>query len=158
MDYAIALGSNLGDRLGNFERAIKLIEERCGTVVLRSQILETLPVNHPSTPELRQPMYLNGVIVLRSLLLPEPLLDRLLEIERELGRDRERSQRWGPREIDLDIVAAENLMFFSPRLTVPHPEMHRRAFVLKPLAQVLPEWRHPVLAKTAAELAAQVAA
>ena len=101
-----------------------------GNVVARSSIYETAPIG----PD--QPDYLNAVLVVDTLLGPRPLLAMCLEIERELGR--ERRERWGPRVIDLDILLYADAVLDTPGLTVPHPRMHERRFVLEPLAEAWP--------------------
>lgn len=101
-----------------------------GTIVERSSVWETAPIG----PE--QPDYLNAVLVLDTLLGPRPLLDRCLEIEREAGR--ERRERWGPRVLDLDVLLYSDAVLDAPGLTVPHPRMTERRFVLAPLAEAWP--------------------
>ena len=145
MKVAIAFGSNLGDRHHFITRAIELIEERVGHVECVSTIIETEPLLHPEHPTLNQQNFLNGALVAKTALAPLEVLNRLLAIEQELGRVR--TVHWGPRQIDLDIIACDDLIIDEPRLKVPHPEMQKRDFVLKPLSEVWPEWKHPVLGK-----------
>ncbi len=101
-----------------------------------------------------QPWYLNAVAQLRTRLAPEELLRVLHRVEQELGRVRR--QHWGPRIIDLDLLLYNGVILSGPDLAVPHPEMHRRAFVLAPLAEINPQAWHPVLDKSAAELLAEL--
>jgi 2-amino-4-hydroxy-6-hydroxymethyldihydropteridine diphosphokinase len=150
---ALALGANLGDREATFEQAIALIGADIGRVAGRSSFHETEAVIHPDDPAQAYPPYLNAVVVAQTSLAPAAILDRLQAIERRLGRDRGReAARWRPRLIDLDIVALEDLVVDEAGLAIPHPEMHRRAFVLVPMAEIWPEWRHPRLGLTVREL------
>ncbi len=130
----IGLGSNLGDRAGWLQKALqKLIASPAIELVQVSSIYETDPVG-----KIDQPMFLNQVVEVRSTLAPEELLDRLLHIEAELGR--ERRERWGPRIIDLDLLAYGNRQAQTNRLVLPHAELHRRRFVLAPWAEMAPEF------------------
>ena len=135
----VAVGSNLGVPLDQLRRAALALEAL--TLGSRwSSLYRTLPVGGPAG----QPDYLNGVALLRlkpSWREPQALLERLLTIERQQGR--ERRVRWGPRTLDLDLLALGERVVTSPRLTLPHPRMMERAFVLAPLCELLPEWRHP---------------
>jgi 2-amino-4-hydroxy-6-hydroxymethyldihydropteridine diphosphokinase len=130
----VGLGSNLGDRRAVLARAAAEVE-RLGTAAERSSLYETQPVGPP------QPLFLNGALALETELGPLSLLDALLDIERRLGRIR--AERWGPRLIDLDILWTDSGTFASARLTVPHPELRRRAFALRPLLDVAPAARDP---------------
>lgn len=123
----IGLGSNVGDRLTILREAATRLEP-LGTGVARSSVYETAPLGPP------QPDYLNAVVSLRTTLEPLALLEALLAVERSLGR--ERRERWGPRTIDLDLLAMEDLAVHVPGLTVPHPEIRHRAFVLRPWLEV----------------------
>lgn len=127
---AIAIGSNLGDRAENLRRAVERLA-RLGVVRARSPIFETPPVGPP------QPDYFNAAVLVETALEPEPLLSELLSIERELGRVR--GERWGPRVIDLDLIAYGAQVVDRPGLSVPHPEAAKRAFVLVPLCEVAPD-------------------
>jgi len=125
----VGLGSNLGDRLANLQRAVDLLAEREGVRVIRtSRIYETAPVGPP------QPDYLNSVTELETTLSARELLEACLGVEREMGR--ERAERWGPRVIDLDLLTYGREEIDEPGLTVPHPRMHERAFVLVPLLEL----------------------
>jgi 2-amino-4-hydroxy-6-hydroxymethyldihydropteridine diphosphokinase len=153
----IALGANLGDREASFARAMEGIEERIGEVLARSAWRETPPLVLPGEDPADHPPYLNGVVVVETALAPLAILAALHAIERELGRDRRSEEkRWQPRLVDLDLVAVDDLVIEEPGLTLPHPRMQDRDFVLGPLVEVWPDWRHPLLGLTAAELLARL--
>ena len=139
----IALGSNLGDRRENLNRALQALGEHPGLQITRiSPFHETAPVGGPSS----QFMFLNAAAELRTELGPEGLLQWLLDVEERLGRIR--AERNAPRTIDLDLLFYENLVRPGPDPVVPHPRLHERAFVLGPLAHIAPEFRHPAMGKT----------
>ena len=143
----IALGSNLGDRQGHLDRAISRLGELPGVrVSKRSSLYETAPVGGPAG----QGSYLNAVVEVASELGPEELLTRLHTIESDLGRVR--TVRDGPRTIDLDILLHGDLVLDTPRLTLPHPRLHERLFVLEPLAEIAPGVLHPKLGLTVSQL------
>jgi 2-amino-4-hydroxy-6-hydroxymethyldihydropteridine diphosphokinase len=125
----VGLGANLGDRERTIRRAVELLPD----VVAVSQLIETDPVGYVD-----QPRFLNGVAALETELPPRALLERLLEIERSLGRTRD-GPRFGPRTIDLDLLLYGDEQIDEPGLTVPHPRMHERRFVLEPLAELAPD-------------------
>jgi 2-amino-4-hydroxy-6-hydroxymethyldihydropteridine diphosphokinase len=151
----VALGANLGDRRATLERAVRLIGSELGRVEARSRWLATPALIHPDDPARSYPEFLNGAVVLRTPLAPAAILQRLHAIEARLGRDRStETARWRPRLIDLDLIAVDDLVLDEPDLRLPHPEMHRRDFVLAPLCEVCPDWRHPLLGRTARELLA----
>lgn len=153
----MALGANLGDRQATLARAVDLIGEEIGPVEARSAWLETEALIHPDDPATAYPPYLNGVLVARTDLEPPEILRRLHAVEARLGRDRSReTARWRPRTVDLDLVALEDAVVDTPALRLPHPEMHRRRFVLAPMVEVWPDWRHPQLGATTAELLARL--
>jgi 2-amino-4-hydroxy-6-hydroxymethyldihydropteridine diphosphokinase len=129
----LGLGSNLGDRMANLQRAIDLLAGRPGIQVLRSsRVYETDPVGGPA-----QPPYLNAVVEVATRLSPQELLEVCLAVERRLGRVR--GERWGPRTIDIDLLTYGREELNEPSLTVPHPRMHERAFVLVPLLELAPD-------------------
>ena len=128
----IGLGSNLGNREENIEKAILLIEENGIKILKRSSIIETDPVGGPP-----QGKFLNAVIKVETLLGPLNLLKILQDIESKLGRVREIYQ--GPRTMDLDILIFGDLIMQTPQLTIPHPRMFEREFVLTPLREIAAE-------------------
>jgi 2-amino-4-hydroxy-6-hydroxymethyldihydropteridine diphosphokinase len=129
----VGLGANLGDREATLGRAIEfLAEEQEIEVVGISSFRETDPVGYAD-----QPRFLNGAVALETSLTPRDLLDRLLEIERRLGRTRE-SPRYGPRTIDLDLLLYGDVVVDEPGLKVPHPRLAERRFALEPLAELDP--------------------
>jgi 2-amino-4-hydroxy-6-hydroxymethyldihydropteridine diphosphokinase len=149
----VALGANLGDREATLARAVELIGGEIGPVEARSAWLATEALIHPDDPATAYPPYLNGVLLARTALEPEEVLRRLHAIEAQLGRERNReTARWRPRTVDLDLVALDDVTLDTPELRLPHPEMHKRRFVLAPMAEVWPDWRHPRLGATTAEL------
>jgi 2-amino-4-hydroxy-6-hydroxymethyldihydropteridine diphosphokinase len=146
----LSLGSNVGDREQNLRDAIERIRP-VGHVIRVSSIYETEPVEVTDQPE-----FLNCAVKLETSLKPEELMHRLLEIEKAIGRQRDRKK--GPRTIDIDILLGGDAVVNTAELTIPHPAMHRRRFVLEPLAEIAPEARHPVFKKTIQELLAELPA
>jgi len=143
----LGMGSNLGPREKQLKRAIGELASLPQTEVLNlSSLYETEPVGVKE-----QPLFLNLVMVLRTEIPPEELLQQLKGIESRMGRGKGR--RWGPRPIDLDILLYDHLILNSPRLVIPHPRMHQRLFVLLPLAELAPQLIHPVLGKRIGQLA-----
>ncbi|ACB09255.1 MAG TPA: 2-amino-4-hydroxy-6-hydroxymethyldihydropteridine diphosphokinase [Thermotoga sp.] len=141
----IALGSNLGDRQRNIEKALEEMNKRNIKVETVSSIIETEPYGYED-----QPRFLNAVCIAQTPLSPHELLNTLLQIERNMGRVR--TIRWGPRIIDLDIVFYEDLVLSEEDLIIPHPDAHNRTFVLEPLCEIAPDLIHPVMGKTVREL------
>jgi 2-amino-4-hydroxy-6-hydroxymethyldihydropteridine diphosphokinase len=133
----VGLGSNLGDREQNLLAALARFDAE-GWLVRRSSFRETDPVGVTD-----QPRFVNAVAELRTGLGPRELLDRLLGIERELGRERARERRWGPRIIDLDLLLFGDEVIEEPGLTVPHPRLAGRRFVLEPLVELAPDLELP---------------
>ena len=143
----LSLGSNLGDRAANLDRAVETLSEIGIRVLRRSSIYETEPVDF-----LAQPWFLNCVVEAETSLAPRPLLEELQAIERKLGSHKLVSK--GPRIIDLDILFYETQVIHEAAMEIPHPRLADRRFVLIPLVEIAPELCHPVLRKTAAELLA----
>jgi 2-amino-4-hydroxy-6-hydroxymethyldihydropteridine diphosphokinase len=142
----IGVGANLGEPRRQVELSLRLLGEAEEVEVRRvSSLFLTPPLGPPG-----QPWYVNAVAQVRTRLTAEELLRLLHSIEQALGR--ERRERWGPRLIDLDLLLYNGEIMAGADLTLPHPEMHRRAFVLAPLAEIAPNAWHPVLHKTAREL------
>ncbi|MCI0446540.1 2-amino-4-hydroxy-6-hydroxymethyldihydropteridine diphosphokinase [bacterium] len=144
MGVFLALGSNLGDREANLRNAINALPPMVN-VVRESPIYETEPWGFED-----QPKFLNQVVEAETDLPPFELLSYIKKIETELGR--EPTFRYGPRLIDLDILFYDNLIIRRPTLTIPHPKLHERSFVLTPLADLAPDFMHPVLHKTIQQL------
>ena len=153
MEVVIALGANLGNPAETFEQAIERIEADVGEVIARSSFHQTKALIHPDSDEQSQPDYLNAVIVVSASFELEEVFERLLAIEASFGRDRKLEiGRWQSRTLDLDIIAAGQTQLCTDQLVVPHPEMHRREFVLGPMHEVAPDWVHPQLKKTVSEM------
>lgn len=142
----VGVGSNVGDREATIRAALETLDRQGGVRVARaSSLVETNPVGGPP-----QGRFLNGAVELEVALPPRCLLETLLEVEDLFGR--ERSVRWGPRTLDLDILLYSDRVIEEPRLRVPHPRMHVRLFVLQPLCEIAPDVVHPVLHRTVREL------
>jgi len=140
----LSLGSNLGDRAANLQKAIDRLGQM-GSVKASSPLYETQPVEVE-----QQPLFLNSAVAMETELSPEQFLSRVLELEQSMGR--KRTQVKGPRTIDIDIVLFGNSVIDTTDLTIPHPAMHTRRFVLEPLAEIAPDVLHPVFKRTALEL------
>ncbi len=133
---AIALGSNLGDSLQTLEAAVIEIEQTPEiSLIQKSSWYRTKPIGPP------QPDYINGCITCETTLEPEVLLEKLHQIENQFGR--ERKEHWGARTLDLDLILYGDRRINTPTLTVPHPRMQERAFVLVPLAEIAADWVDP---------------
>ncbi|MDO4692303.1 MAG: 2-amino-4-hydroxy-6-hydroxymethyldihydropteridine diphosphokinase [Porphyromonadaceae bacterium] len=148
----LALGSNQGNRYELLERAISCLDKEVGQVLQTSSMIETEPWGFVSSS-----LFLNAVVELETELSPTALLDRTQDLEKELGRkEKSHNGTYQDRPIDIDILLYDDLVLQSDRLTLPHPLMHKRRFVLEPLSQIAPEQIHPVLQCTATELLAEV--
>lgn len=138
----IGLGSNLGDRRLNLQRAAELLQVE---ILKNSSLYETEPVGY-----LQQPWFLNSVIWVQTELSPVDLLRRCQKVEKKLGRKRDIPK--GPRTLDLDILFFNQVILNIPDLILPHPAIPERRFVLEPLNEIAPDFIHPVLLKTVSEL------
>jgi 2-amino-4-hydroxy-6-hydroxymethyldihydropteridine diphosphokinase len=146
----IGLGSNLRSSAGTPAETIQAAFhalEQVGEVIARSSLYETAPVG-----TLDQPAFVNAAAALRTSDSPEHLLEKLLAIERSFGRNRTNSTPKGPRTLDLDLLVVNEWIVNSPALSLPHPALAERRFVLAPLAEIAPDLRHPVLDATMWEL------
>lgn len=142
----LGLGSNMGDKEAFLEAGIESLADTKGCVVEKvSDFITTRPYGG-----VVQDDFLNGALRLKTLLTPEELLRRIKQIEEESGR--ERTVRWGPRTLDLDILLYDDIIMDDAKLHIPHLEMHNRDFVLKPLFQIAPYLRHPLFGDTVAEM------
>jgi len=144
VESLIALGSNVGDRAANLRRAIGLLRSH-GEVTVVSSVYETEPMYLED-----QGWFLNCVVALETRLTPGSLLDVLKGIEAAMGR--ERSERYGPRSVDLDILFYDGEVLSEPGLEVPHPRLAERMFVLAPLTEIRPQFIHPVFGLTISQL------
>jgi dihydroneopterin aldolase/2-amino-4-hydroxy-6-hydroxymethyldihydropteridine diphosphokinase len=142
----IALGSNIGDREAHLNFAISELEkERCCRVLSVSNFINTAPYGYA-----KQDDFLNGCLMLETLMTPHELLQSLLDIENKTGRVRD--VRWGPRTLDLDIIFYDDIIISDRLLRIPHAEAHKRDFVLAPLTEIAPDFLHPVYKRTVIEL------
>lgn len=141
----LLLGSNLGDRPQVLAAAREAIADQAGSITHQSAIYETAPWGITD-----QPAFLNQVLEITTSLLPEDLLRIILNIEHDLGRVR--YERWGARVIDIDLLYFGQTVMDSARLTLPHPRIQDRRFVLAPLAEIAPDFIHPLLQKTSSKL------
>ncbi len=141
----IGLGSNLGNREDNCRNAMNHLTESGIKILKRSSLLETEPWG-----VLDQPKFINMAVQAETDLGPEQLLLLLKRIEQKMGRTP--SARWGPRAIDMDILLYDDHTINTPDLEIPHPRLHERDFVLRPLAEIAPDLIHPVLKKSIREL------
>ncbi len=146
---AIALGSNLGNPLAMVKGAVEVFaHEATTTLVAQSQWYKTIAIG-PAQPD-----YVNGCVVIETRRSPQDLLHLLMAIEQQFGR--QRTEHWGPRTLDLDLLLYDSIVLETPELTLPHPRMTERAFVLVPLAELLPDWVHPISRLTIRQHADQV--
>ena len=150
MDHTVylALGSNIGNRLANLRQAVASLSPQL-EVKKKSRVYETPPWGYED-----QPLFLNMAVMAKTYLEPEPLLKHLKRLEVALGR--QETFRNGPRLIDIDILFDDALVLQTPTLTIPHPRLHERGFVLAPLMDIAQELEHPVLGKTIWEIIAYV--
>lgn len=142
----LSLGSNVGDSIHLLRAAIQLLNNKVGRVARKSGTYRTEPWGNRDQAE-----FLNEVVLIETVLGPEDLLEATQSIEAELGRVRT-DDRFSPRTMDIDILLCGNLVLRDERLTIPHPKMHERLFVLIPLHEIAPGVIHPVLHRTIDEL------
>jgi 2-amino-4-hydroxy-6-hydroxymethyldihydropteridine diphosphokinase len=136
IEALVALGSNEGDSRGTLNRAIALFcEENDVRLLRRSSDYRTPPWGVAD-----QPAFINACLLIATALSPHMLLERAQRVERELGRDRSRERRWGPRPIDIDLLAYDDVAVDEPGLKLPHPLLFERAFVLVPVVEIAPDW------------------
>lgn len=148
----LSCGSNMGDRRAHLDGAVEALKADDKCRVLRvSDWIETAPYGG-----VEQADFLNGAVMLDTVYTPEELLEKLHEIEND--HQRERKVHWGPRTLDLDLLLYEDCVMCTEELAVPHMDMHNRAFVLKPLAQIAPYERHPLLGKSVLQMYEEIEA
>ncbi len=144
----LALGSNLGNKSGNLQRATKEIAEKVGTVSAVSSVYETAPWGFQSPNA-----FANSVIRVKTGLSPTLLLQLTQEIEERMGRTKKSSgNTYQDRIIDIDLILYDDLVINTPELIIPHPHFHKRMFVLEPLCDISPDLKHPVFQKTIRQL------
>jgi 2-amino-4-hydroxy-6-hydroxymethyldihydropteridine diphosphokinase len=141
----LLLGGNVGDRFLNLQQAIELIEKKAGSILHKSQVYETAAWGN-----IEQAAFLNQATVIKTTWQPHQLLKIILQIELSLGR--QRTIKYAPRTMDIDIIFYDNLIIHKKKLTIPHPHAHERRFVLMPLAEILPQFVHPLMQKTITQL------
>jgi 2-amino-4-hydroxy-6-hydroxymethyldihydropteridine diphosphokinase len=144
----LSLGSNLGDRGKNLDRAVEILEKKGIIVRKRSSLYETEPWG-----ELDQPLFLNMALEIETDFHPLALLAVIKDVETEIGR--EKSHKWGPRIVDLDILLYNHIILSEDTLRIPHPYLHEREFVLRPLHEIAPDVMHPLLNMTIHEVFVQ---
>lgn len=148
----LGIGTNIGDRRGNLLAATALLSERVGSILTLSAVYETEPWGFDSENN-----FLNAVLALETNLSPVELLHITQQIEIEMGRIQKSHDGYQDRIIDIDILLYDDLILQTEHLTLPHPLMHRRIFVMKPLAEIVPDLLHPVFRKTMRQLLRELA-
>jgi 2-amino-4-hydroxy-6-hydroxymethyldihydropteridine diphosphokinase len=151
---AVGLGANLPSPVGQPRQTLLAAAadlSAAGRLVTQSSLYRTEPVGLAA-----QPPFVNAAVLLETALDPEPLLRFLLDVEERYGRRRARDLPKGPRSLDLDLLLVGDLVVGTPALTLPHPALAERRFVLEPLCEIAPQLRHPVLGKTLADLLAEL--
>jgi 2-amino-4-hydroxy-6-hydroxymethyldihydropteridine diphosphokinase len=144
--YVLLTGSDLGDRQLNLKKAAKAISNRIGRILRYSSVLETAPWGFDSDT-----LFLNQALLIESSLTPIEVLEKIHQIETEMGRKRI-GEQYISRIIDIDILCAENQIHSTSELTIPHKHLTNRYFALKPLCEIASDWSHPFLRKTYAEI------
>jgi len=145
LNVFLLLGSNIGDRQWYLEQAIIMIEKEIGGLKKRSSVYETKALGKQESPD-----YLNQVLQIESELAAQNILEKILQIEKNLGRVRK--EKWSDRTIDIDILFYGTEIINDQNLQIPHPELHKRRFTLEPLAEIAPEMVHPLLKKSNLQL------
>lgn len=145
-ELALSLGSNIGDREGNLDEAKKYINERLGMIALSSSRYET-----EAWGDVDLEVFINEMIIVRTLCQPLEALKICLDIEDQMGRRRSKAG-YENRLIDIDLIFYKDFIVDRPELSLPHPRMHLRNFVLVPLNEINPQWVHPLFKKTVKEL------
>ena len=143
----LSLGTNRGDKRSNMKTVAALLNEKAGTILVFSTLLETEPWGFTS-----ENRFLNAAALLETRLTPFELLAITQQIEKEMGREEKSVGVYKDRIIDIDILFYDDLILQTPTLTLPHPMLHLREFVLQPLAEIAPHFQHPVLLKTVSDL------
>lgn len=143
----LGLGSNIGDKKNNTITAVARLAERVGAISALSSLYETAPWGFESANT-----FINAAVIMETSLSPDELLHITQQIESEMGRTQKSNGAYHDRIIDIDILMYDQLVIQTPKLTLPHPLMQERLFVLEPLAEIAPETIHPVLNKTFGEL------
>ena len=143
----LSLGSNMGNRHQNLVDVLSHIENYAGHIKQKSSVYETAPWGNE-----KQPNYLNQVVAIETNLSPLSLLHELLAVERLVGRNRNKDEKWGPRIMDIDILMYDNEVVSMDQIKVPHSKMHKRMFVLAPFAEIAPKLKHPILNKSILQL------
>lgn len=137
----LSTGSNQGESISNLSKAIHLIEKEIGRVVRTSSIYRTAAWGKTDQPD-----FVNQCLLVHSVFSPIMILKKLNHIEKQIGRVR--IEKWGPRIIDIDILFYDQKVFQTESLQIPHPEIHNRMFVLKPLNEIAANFKHPLINKT----------
>ena len=150
----IAFGANRGEPAVAYRRAVDQLAAILGPIIAESALYETEALTLEGTEP--QANYVNAVFVCATAYSPREILNMLLETERVLGRDRSGVERWAPRTIDLDLLFVDGYVVKDEALTLPHPELHKRDFVLRPLCDVAPELIHPLLGESIRSLEASL--
>ena len=144
----LSLGANIGDRKSHIDKALSLIESRCGEILKKSAFYESKALGFNSDNR-----FLNICVEIESSLTPQDILNSSRNIEKDLGRERKsENYNYSDRQIDIDIIYFDNEVISGKDLQIPHPRMHERLIVLEPLNEIAPKFIHPLLKKTSAEL------